>query len=181
MYNLFFHKLLSIIFLLIQFPLMSQTNDPKWDDTANKDWPAECSTIEIPSTMDGNMQPAYFYAVKGEEKRPLIVSLHTWSGGYKQKDTLSWVSIDRNYNYIHPHFRGPNRQPEACGSELAIQDIEDAIAYAIKYAPVDTNEIHVIGTSGGGYATLFTYMRTKHPVKTFSAWVPISDIEKMVS
>ena len=45
---------------------------------------------------------------------------------------------------------------------------EDAIAYAIKYANVDSNEIHVIGTSGGGYATLLTYMKTRHSVKTFS-------------
>jgi hypothetical protein len=106
------------------------------------------------------------------------VSLHTWSGGYEQKDTLSWICIARDYNYIHPHFRGPNNNPEACGSKYAIQDIEDAIGYAIQNGSVDTTQIHIIGVSGGGYAALLTYMKTRYNVNTFSAWVPISDLVK---
>ncbi len=59
-----------------------------------------------------------------------------------------------------------------------IQDIEDAISFAIENGNVDTKNIHVIGASGGGYATLLTYMNTRFPIKTFSAWVPISDLKK---
>ncbi|PHN07863.1 SGNH/GDSL hydrolase family protein [Flavilitoribacter nigricans] len=161
--------------LLLGLPLIAQP-DPAWDDTRSVNWPQECRQVEIPSTADQQPQAAYFFRATGDASRPLIVSLHTWSGGYDQKDTLSWMSVKNNYNYIHPDFRGPNNRPEACGSELAIQDIEDAISYAIREARVDTSEIHVIGVSGGGYSTLLTYMRTHHPVKTFSAWVPISNL-----
>lgn len=168
-------KLLCL--LLIPNSLFAQ-NDPKWDDTKSKNWPQECKRVEIISTIDGKVQPAFFYKSQAEEPTPLIISLHTWSGGYEQKDTLSWQCINKGYNYIHPHFRGPNNNFEACGSPLVIQDIEDAIEYAVQNGNVDTNEIHIVGTSGGGYATMLMYMKTNHPVKTFSAWVGISDLTK---
>jgi len=152
--------------------------NPKWGDTRSRDWPAECKQIAIPSTADGKQQPAYFFRCISKNPRPLIVSLHTWSGDYRQKDALAPQCIADDYNYIHPDFRGPNRTPEACGSDLVISDIDDAIDYAINNAPVDTRSIHVIGVSGGGYATLLTYMRSKHTIRTFSAWASISDIER---
>ncbi|MCB0634872.1 MAG: prolyl oligopeptidase family serine peptidase, partial [Lewinella sp.] len=76
-----------------------------------------------------------------------------------------------------PHFRGPNNRPEAGGSALVIQDIDDAIDYALQEARVRPSEIHVIGHSGGGHVTLLTYMRSRHDIRTFSAWVPISNLE----
>jgi len=106
------------------------------------------------------------------------VSLHTWSGDFTQNDPLARQCIADDYNYIHPDFRGSNRTPEACGSDLVISDIDDAIDYAINNAAVDTNSIHVIGVSGGGYATLLTYMKSKHNIRTFSAWASISDLEQ---
>ncbi|NJN26843.1 MAG: prolyl oligopeptidase family serine peptidase [Cyclobacteriaceae bacterium] len=108
--------------------------------------------------------------------RPLVVSLHTWSGDFNQNDTLVWQCVDRDYNYIHPNFRGPNRTVEACGSPLVISDIDDAIDYAIAHGNVDINEIHVIGSSGGGYATLLCYMQSRHHIKSFASWVPISNL-----
>jgi ABC-type microcin C transport system permease subunit YejB len=41
---------------------------------------------------------------------------------------------------------------------------------------VDTTAIHIIGASGGGFATTLMYMQTQHPVKSFSAWVPITNL-----
>jgi lysophospholipase L1-like esterase len=86
------------------------------------------------------------------------------------------MCAERGYHYIHPHFRGPNNNPDACGSDLVLSDIDDAIAYALENVRVDTNNIHVIGTSGGGYATLLTYMRSQHRIRSFSAYVPISNL-----
>jgi len=171
-------ELFFLVFILcITRNFSFSQNDPTWDDTKSRAWPAECRKVEIISTLDKKVQPAYFFTSKNES-RPLIVSLHTWSGGYEQKDTLSWRCIEMDYNYIHPHFRGPNWTPQACGSKFAIQDIEDAIGYAIEHGNIDTREIHVIGVSGGGYATFLTYMNTEYPVKTYSAWVGISDLVK---
>lgn len=172
----FIMKYFSLLLLMIAGHQLGAQSDPAWDDTRSKDWPEACKKVQIISTQDQQPQAAYFFRAEGETSRPLIISLHTWSGGYDQKDTVAWMAVEKNINYIHPDFRGPNRRPEACGSALAIQDIEDAITYAIENGNVDTSEIHVMGVSGGGYATLLTYMKTHHPVKTFSAWVPISNL-----
>jgi len=155
--------------------LVAQEN-ASGDDTRSKDWPSVCEKTNIISTCDGKDQPAYFYKSIGDAPRPLIISLHTWSNGYDQIDPLSWQCIKKNYNFIHPHFRGANHSFEACGSELVINDIEDAIDYAISNGNVDLSNMHIIGLSGGGYATLLAYMQTKHQIKTFSVWVPISNL-----
>ncbi|MFC2115959.1 GDSL-type esterase/lipase family protein [Bacteroidota bacterium] len=163
------------LLVLVGINLYAQEN-LKWDDVRSKDWPEECTRIIINSSVDGKEQPAYLYKSESKEPRPLIVSLQTWSGGYDQKDTLSWQCIDKDYNYIHPHFRGTNNTYVACGSTLALSDIEDAIDYALENTRVDTSNIHICGVSGGGYSTLLTYMHTKHKIRSFSAWVPISNL-----
>jgi dienelactone hydrolase len=150
----------------------AQNEDYVW----KKDWPVKIQEISIPSTMDDNLQKAMFFATSGDGLQPLIVSLHTWSGDYRQKDPLAPMIIEKGWNYIHPDFRGSNNHPEACGSEKVIPDIEDAIRYAMEHGHVDPDNIHVIGTSGGGYATLLMYMKTSLDIRSFSAWVPISDL-----
>ncbi|NUM34260.1 MAG: prolyl oligopeptidase family serine peptidase [Candidatus Brocadiae bacterium] len=135
-------------------------------------WPKEFSIIEIDKE-----QKAYFYQAKGSNPQPLAVVLHTWSGDYTQYyGSLAEVVLDKNWNYIHPDFRGANNKPEACGSDLVISDIDKAIDYAIAHANVDLERIYVIGCSGGGYATLCMFMKSRHRIKTFSAWVAISDL-----
>jgi lysophospholipase L1-like esterase/pimeloyl-ACP methyl ester carboxylesterase len=149
---------------------------PKWDDTKSKDWPVQAKKITIPSTADGTQQSAYFYAAPGTRARPLIISLHTWSSDFQQKDTIVNLCIEKGYNYIHPDFRGPNRRPEACGSELVIRDIDDAISWAIANTKTDPENIHVIGVSGGGYATVLTYMRSRHKIRSFSAYAGLYNL-----
>lgn len=175
-------KLLPIRFVLLTrilfcaFVLPAQ--EPKWDDTKNKAWPDAFTEVEIPSTADGKTQKAMFRATTNSDPSPLIVSLHTWSGNYLQKDPLADQILEKDFNYIYPDFRGPNYTSEACGSPLVISDIDDAISYAIQNGHVDPGQIHIIGASGGAYATLLMYMQSTHQIKSFSAWVPISDIAK---
>jgi hypothetical protein len=61
-------------------------------------------------------------------------------------------------------------------SDLVIQDIDDAIDFALSNFNCDIEKIYVIGGSGGGYAALASFMKSKHNVAEFSAWCPISDI-----
>lgn len=171
--------LLLFCFLLFLKPLYTSAQaDPHWDDTRSEDWPEQFKKVEIPSSADGNIQKAYFYASISEEPRPLVVSLHTWSGDYTQKDPLVAQILANDWNYIHPDFRGPNYTPEACGSPLVVSDIDDAIDYALQNANVDAGNIHIIGASGGGYATLLAWMQSRHKVRSFSAWAAISDIQQ---
>jgi len=134
--------------------------------------------VEIPSSADGKTQKAFFYPSQSEAPQPLVVSLHTWSGDYTQKDPLVEQILANDWNYIHPDFRGTNYTPEACGSPLVISDIDDAISFALENGNVDAKNIHVLGASGGGYATLLAYMESKHNIRTFSAWAAISDIHQ---
>lgn len=151
-------------------------NEETGKSEAQRSWPDECKKVEIVSTSDGALQQAYFFPTKSEQPRPLVVRLHAWSADYTKVDDVAQLCVDNNYNYIHPNFRGPNNCPEACGSPLVIHDIDDAIDYAIAHANVDTTSIHIIGGSGGGYATLLCYMKIKHQVKTFTAWASITNL-----
>jgi pimeloyl-ACP methyl ester carboxylesterase len=148
----------------------------RFDDTRQTEWDTDFEVVSIQSTLDKSMQKAYFYKSKSSAPKPLVVSLHTWSGNYEQKDELAALSKTKDLNYIHPDFRGVNWTKDACCSDLALGDIDDAIDYAIKNSNVDLSRIYVIGVSGGGYATLAAFMKSKHLIRRFSAWVPISDL-----
>jgi hypothetical protein len=142
--------------------------------TAN--WPEGFWIDSVTSSQDHRSQKLYAWRSTASTPQPLIISLHTWSGNYKQIDSLANEAKTRNWNYIHPDFRGPNERPEAGGSDLVINDLDDAIDWAIRRFKVDTTRIYVVGVSGGGYATLCAYARLKHTVASFTAWVPISDL-----
>jgi acetyl esterase/lipase len=98
---------------------------------------------------------------------PLVVSLHAWSFGFEQEDPVARHVLQEGWSYIRPNFRGPNTNPDACLSRKALSDIDDAIAYAKAHAPVDERFVFVAGVSGGGLATLGTYMRAR-PTCAFS-------------
>jgi hypothetical protein len=140
-------------------------------------WSNAFKKVEIVSSFDGKIQQAYFYATHSKTPKPLIISLHTWGGNYKQTDILGKAAVEKDWNYIHPDFRGANNNSEACGSYQVISDIDDAISYALKNANTDSLNVNVIGASGGGYATLLAYMRSTKNIRSFSAWVPISNLE----
>lgn len=148
-----------------------------WDNEQTTSWPEEFREVEIKSPLDKALQKAYFYKSKKSDPQPLIISLHTWSGDYSQQDPLVKQILENDWNYIHPNFRGMNNTPKSCGSKFAIDDIDQAIIFAVNNANVDIQNIHVIGVSGGGMATLLSYMNSKHSVSSFSAWVPVSDLE----
>ncbi len=59
-----------------------------------------------------------------------------------------------------------------------MSDIDQAIDWAIENLNVDTTEIYVVGASGGGYAALCHFMKSKRRVKEYSVWVPITDLKR---
>lgn len=168
--------LICIVLIFLSTAAFTQ-NDPEWDDTSENGWSSAFEKVGIPSSADDKIQNAYLYKSRSKTPKPLIVCLHTWSGDYTQKDPIVKDILALDLNYIHPDFRGPNYTPESMGSPLVISDIEDAIRYALENTNSDPDQVHIIGCSGGGYATLLAYMNIRYPVKSFSAWAPISDIE----
>ena len=132
----------------------------------------------IRSSLDQSTQVFYYSKATAAKPQPLIVQLHSWSF---PADSLKTVDLDiearnKNYNYIFPDFRGVNDHVKACCSDFVIADIDEAIDWAIKNMNIDKNHIYLIGYSGGGYATLAMYVRSRHDIRVFSAWASISDL-----
>lgn len=173
MKQMLFQLLAYTVFYL---PVNAQVKTVLWDDTQKLKWGNEFSLVAIKSSKDSSLQNAWFYKSKKKTLQPLIVSLHTWSGDYNQEDPLAKEILLRDWNYIHPDFRGANNNPMACGSSLVIADLEDAIHYAVKNGVVDTTNVHIVGVSGGGYAAMLAYMKINYPVRSFNAWVGISNL-----
>lgn len=138
--------------------------------------------IDIPSTKDGTLQKAIYWrpesAARSIDGRavPLLVFLHSWSGGFEQGPP--WIDQAKKLGWVlvAPDFRGPNNRPEACASDLASQDILDAVAYARRDARIDASRIYLIGGSGGGHMSLVMAARAPDLWAGVSAWVPISDL-----
>jgi pimeloyl-ACP methyl ester carboxylesterase len=171
------YYLLALTAALFSILKLAAQTDPNWDNTDLIQWSHGFLKVEISSSLDGNKQEAYLYASHSSRTKPLIVSLHTWSGDFKQKDPIANEILARDWNYIHPDFRGSNDKPDAACSKFVLSDIEDAIRYAIKNTNADPEDVHIIGVSGGAMVTLAAYMNIQYPVKSFSAWVPISNLE----
>lgn len=131
------------------------------------------------SSLDNEIQCFYYYRSELPGKQPLVISLHQWSADYKEfKNSLAPEVKEKKWNYIHPDFRGANKHIKACGSDFVIADIDDVIDWALKNMQVDKNEIYIVGASGGGYAALCSFMKSKHDIKEYSVWVPITDLKR---
>ena len=135
--------------------------------------------IKIRGSKDGAVQPATFWvpATNGaDEPAPLLVALHTWRGTYQQDNGLLAEAQARGWATILPDYRGPNDNSQACASELAIQDVLDAVDYATQHARIDRRCIYLAGVSGGGHMALMMAARAPHVWAGVSAWVPITDL-----
>lgn len=137
--------------------------------------------VKIVSTADRTAQPAKIFVPKTNptEPIPLLVVLHSWSADYTQKNPfLPCLAAcqQRKWAMVHPDFRGPNVRPQACGSDLAVQDVLDAVDFMKQHAKIDPTRIYLVGTSGGGHMSLLMAGRAPDVWAGVSAWVPISDV-----
>ena len=139
--------------------------------------------ILVRSTVDKTEQPSLFYRAR-EKKRPLLVGLHTWSfDRFNQEGNLLPFAEENDFNLLLPEFRGPNTKSNkngtlACGSRTAKQDIKDAIDYVIKNEVVDTENVFLVGLSGGGHMALLMAGFIPEYFRAIAAFVPISDLAR---
>jgi acetyl esterase/lipase len=134
--------------------------------------------IGIPSTLDGHVDSVLFYSSPSPKKKPLLVVLHSWSTSYLQQASIPFAlwCREKDWVFLSPNFRGIFDHPEAMASDLAIQDIMDAVAYAKKHANVDTTRIYAVGSSGGAMTALVAAGRHPDTWAGIMAWVPVFDI-----
>ena len=134
--------------------------------------------IEIPSTIDGGLQSVYIIPAETTEPRPLLVFLHWWSSDFDPAMATEWIAQaqERGWHFAAPNFRGGNNRPEACASQLARQDILDAVDYMVGHYKVDESRVYLAGTSGGGHMTLVMAAHAPERWAAASAWCGISDL-----
>jgi poly(3-hydroxybutyrate) depolymerase len=136
-------------------------------------------TVAIRSSVDGSDQPALLYVPSGAEPVPLLVSLHSWSAHHTAYDSYAGAlkgCRERGWIFVSPEFRGPNNRPDACASDLAVQDVLDAVDYVREHARIDEKHIYILGGSGGGHMALVMAHRAPELWAAVSAWVPITDL-----
>ena len=155
-YGLYIDKADAVTLSNVRFPLISGTEevrpavyDSRTDaviaglveppDTGRKGrnlkgnpvWEARFRTLK--SVADGTTQPFYWYDPGADEPVPLLVSLHSWGASCRWSAlavrTAAYCETN-GWAFAYPNYRGPNVRPEACGSELAVQDVLDVIDWA---------------------------------------------------
>ena len=136
--------------------------------------------VEIRSSLDGAAQPAVVDLPEaGSPPAPLLVHLHSWSSRFDTSNNFADIRAEakqRGWAFVSPDFRGVNDHPEACGSELAVQDVLDAVEWVSQRAAIDRRRIYLAGSSGGGYMALVMAGRSPQTWAAVSAFVPISDL-----
>ncbi|MSU34409.1 MAG: hypothetical protein EXS36_04740 [Pedosphaera sp.] len=76
-------------------------------------WPPGVGVVRILAS-DGERQLARWFSASSNNKRPLLVGLHTWSSTYDSAGSdavyADWC-IRQGWHFIHPNFRGFNNTP----------------------------------------------------------------------
>lgn len=137
--------------------------------------------ILVRSTRDGSLQPSYLILPESYQTAsapiPLVVSLHTWSFDLEQRlQSVEAETARRNWVYLFPNFRGVDDHPEACASDLAQQDVLDAVRWIREHLAIDARRIYLFGWSGGGHMALAMAARAPELWAGVSVWAPISDL-----
>ncbi len=138
--------------------------------------------ITITSSIDGSAEPSLLYIPDGKQNFPLLVGLHTWSfDRHNQVEDMLPRCEANGWGLLLPEFRGASlvsnpRAPEACASQLALQDVLDAVDFVLQNYPVDPQRIFLLGGSGGGHMALMLANYAPTLWRAVSSWVPISDL-----
>jgi dipeptidyl aminopeptidase/acylaminoacyl peptidase len=143
----------------------------------------QVKTIRIRSSADGSLQPALYYDSGSDKKKPLLVALHSWSDNYTQRVSVPYGvwCVSNDWVLIHPDYRGVFNRSDATGSDLAVQDIVDAVNYARKNANIDASRIYLMGFSGGAMMSLIMAGRYPEMWTAVSAWVPVFNLTEWYS
>lgn len=150
---------------------LTASGSSRWIESVSVD------EVEIISTADGAAQPAWWLPPE-DDAQPLVVILHSWSSDYRQHAGIPYAmwAEENGWAAVAPNFRGVNDDSEAIGSDLAVQDVVDAIDWALSQEGVGGQRVYAVGYSGGGMMSLLLAGRHPDKVDAVAAWGPPYDL-----
>jgi len=130
--------------------------------------------------------PAYLFQPidKGPAKsRAAMVWVHGGVHGNWGLTMFPFVkeAVERGYVVIAPDYRGSTGYGEAYHKEIdyggyEVDDVISAAGYLAALPHVDPSRIGIMGWSHGGYITLLSVFREKHPFAAGAAIVPVTNL-----
>jgi dipeptidyl aminopeptidase/acylaminoacyl peptidase len=130
--------------------------------------------------------PAYVFQPldKGPAKsRAAMVWVHGGVHGNWGLTMFPFVkeAVDRGYVIIAPDYRGSTGYGEAYHKEIdyggyEVDDVISAAGYLASLPHVDPARVGIMGWSHGGYITLLSIFREKHPFAAGAAIVPVTNL-----
>jgi dipeptidyl aminopeptidase/acylaminoacyl peptidase len=90
-------------------------------------------------------------------------------------------AVQRGYVIVTPNYRGSTGYGEAWHKAIdyggyEVDDVISAVDYLKTLSYVDPDRIGIMGWSHGGYITLLSVFREKHPFKAGAAIVPVTNL-----
>jgi dipeptidyl aminopeptidase/acylaminoacyl peptidase len=130
--------------------------------------------------------PAYVFQPldKGPAKsRAAMVWVHGGVHGNWGLTMFPFVkeAVERGYVIIAPDYRGSTGYGEAYHKEIdyggyEVDDVISAAGYLASLPHVDPARVGIMGWSHGGYITLLSIFREKHPFAAGAAIVPVTNL-----
>ena len=145
--------------------------------------------MQVP-TRDGATIEAYLTAPPGGAPGPLIVLPH---GGPEARDTGDWnrqmqVFAAQGWWVLRPNFRGSSGYGQAFAEQgwtrwgtRMQDDVEDAVAHAVRLKGLDESKVGIIGTSYGGYAALMGALKRPDLYKAAVGICGVYDLPDMLA
>lgn len=128
---------------------------------------------------------------KADGPRPAVVLVH--GGPFVRGTTWGWEAepqflASRGYVVIEPEFRGSYgygnklfRAGMKQWGEGMIDDLSDALAWAVKQGWVDAKRVCIAGASYGGYATLMGLIKDPGQYRCGVSWAGVTDLDYLFS
>lgn len=148
--------------------------------------PAE--TLTVP-TRDGAAIEAFLTAPPSRKPGPLIALVH---GGPELRDIFDWdrqvqALAAQGWWVVQPNFRGSGgfgkafaREGYRRWGERMQEDVEDAVAYAVRMRSLDAKRVAIMGASYGGYAALMGAVRRPELYKAAISICGVGDLVDML-
>jgi dipeptidyl aminopeptidase/acylaminoacyl peptidase len=135
----------------------------------------------------GDMEiPAYLFQPlerRGARGHAAMIWVHGGVHGNWGINMFPFVkdAVERGYVVICPEYRGSTGYGEAHHMAIdyggyEIDDVMSAVEHLKTLSYVDQDRLGIMGWSHGGYITLFSVFRDKHPFKAAAAMVPVTNL-----